>query len=390
MTTVVLVHGTGVREPALTALHHRVADGLARVAPHVRLVVYDWGSRHGATLAADGISVPTPHGRARGALDSDEDAVAAWELLYADPFAELRIAASQAVEEFDVPPHTQPPDAELRTRLEELLRRANELEAELELSAYGAHIGAALTALLHSPLPGRAAHAAGTSDLAQLVARAVVALALSAATDADDPLPATGSVRDSAVAALTHELGGRPDGSERGPKRFALRAVTPIASRAVVRRRAALTRATHPAAGDVLRYLARGDGHRSGLADLISQLPAPVVLLCHSLGGIIAVDTLVTHPLQQVRLLATVGSQAPFLYETGALPSLTHPAPLPSSFPRWLNYYDPRDLLGFAAGPLFPGRATDVVIDNGQPFPLAHSAYWTNPRLYTVLAASLP
>ncbi|MGI3202141.1 hypothetical protein ACRJ4W_34710 [Streptomyces sp. GLT-R25] len=213
---------------------------------------------------------------------------------------------------------------------------------------------------------------------------------LANASDTGDPLSPTAYDRDAAVSALTVRLGGRPSGSDRGPARLLLRAVAPLASRAAVRRRSAITRATHPAAGDILRYLARGDSHRAHLADLVRAQLSPVVLLCHSLGGIIAVDTLVTRSLPQVTLLVTAGSQAPFLYETGALPSLRHPQPLPPSFPAWLNIYDPRDLLAFAAQPLFRTHATDVPLLSGQPFPHSHSAYWTNPALYEAVARRLP
>jgi hypothetical protein len=91
-----------------------------------------------------------------------------------------------------------------------------------------------------------------------------------------------------------------------------------------------------------------------------------------------------------VELLVTVGSQGPLLYESGALPALAHPDPLPPHMPRWLNVYDRRDLLSYLAAPLFPGRATDVEVDNRQPFPASHSAYWTNPAVYRALARRLP
>ncbi|WP_042836850.1 alpha/beta fold hydrolase, partial [Streptomyces sp. NRRL S-15] len=133
-----------------------------------------------------------------------------------------------------------------------------------------------------------------------------------------------------------------------------------LGSRYAVRRRRALTDAAHPAAGDILKYLARGEDMRQGLRDLVATAEPPVVLLGHSLGGIVALDTLISGPLPGVELLITVGSQGPFLYETGALPSLAHPAPLPGHVPPWLNLYDRRDLLGYAAEPLFPGRAHDV------------------------------
>jgi hypothetical protein len=112
--------------------------------------------------------------------------------------------------------------------------------------------------------------------------------------------------------------------------------------------------------------------------------------LAHSLGGIACVDLLVKKRLEGVVKLITVGSQAPLLYELNALWSLAHGAPLPDSFPDWLNFYDKHDFLSYIGAGLFPGRTTDVLVDNGQPFPEAHSAYWSNPDVWKAIAGSLP
>ncbi|MBW5486791.1 alpha/beta fold hydrolase, partial [Streptomyces bambusae] len=213
---------------------------------------------------------------------------------------------------------------------------------------------------------------------------------LAAALAEDAPLVPDGTARDAAVAALAARMGARPDGSERGIGSLLARPALRIATGQAVRRRRALTEAAHPAAADIMLYLSRGEPLRRRLRELIGKLEPPVVVIGHSLGGIIALDTLVTAPLPQVELLVTVGSQGPFLYESGALPGLVHPEPLPDHVPDWLNLYDPRDLLGYVGAPLFPGRVTDVAVDNRQPFPAAHSAYWTNPAIYRALAGRLP
>ena len=44
MTTVVFVHGTGVREPALSALAEKVTAGLAAQRTEPEVVPYDWGT----------------------------------------------------------------------------------------------------------------------------------------------------------------------------------------------------------------------------------------------------------------------------------------------------------------------------------------------------------
>ena len=156
------------------------------------------------------------------------------------------------------------------------------------------------------------------------------------------------------------------------------------------RLRGALTDAAHPSAGDVLLYQARGDRIRAFIAKQVATAAEPVVLLTHSLGGIATVDLLATRRLPSVRLLVTVGSQAPFLYEIGALSSLAHDDPLPAHMPAWLNIYDPDDLLSYVGAPLFPGQVEDVEVSNGQPFPQSHIAYWANPKVWDAIVSRLP
>ncbi|NEQ82339.1 MAG: hypothetical protein F6K26_19415, partial [Moorea sp. SIO2I5] len=114
------------------------------------------------------------------------------------------------------------------------------------------------------------------------------------------------------------------------------------------------------------------------------------VILAHSLGGIACVDLLVTQPMAQVTLLITVGSQAPFLYEINALYSLEFGQPLPDFFPEWLNIYDLRDFLSYIGANLFPNKVQDILVDSKQPFPQAHSAYWTNPATWKAIIPRLP
>ncbi len=92
-----------------------------------------------------------------------------------------------------------------------------------------------------------------------------------------------------------------------------------------------------------------------------------------------------------LRLLVTVGSQAPYLHELGALHGLEPGAALPDGFPDWLNVYDPSDLLGYRAAPVFPGdgRIADHEVTSRQPFPYCHSAYFGLPALYDRIAAAL-
>ncbi|WP_435597607.1 hypothetical protein [Streptomyces anulatus] len=388
MTTVIFIHGTGVRPPHAATLHARVTASFAEAAPGVRVVPLDWGERYGARLAAGGASIPY---EGAGATERDaegdegDDGTAAWERLYRDPEAELALAAA-GVPSGEIPPGAAFADEEVRERLAELAARGEAAAPEL-----GPGLGARAAALARSPLLAPAAEAVDPEALATLLARALVAAVIGAALTEDAPVIPDGAARDAAVERVAQELGGAAHGTGRGlVGRLAARPVLRLGSRYAVRRRAALTGAAHPAAGDVLTFLVRGGPLRAALRELVAAVEPPVVLLGHSLGGIIALDTLIEAPLPGVRLLVTVGSQGPFLYETGALPHLEHPRPLPAHVPAWLNIHDRRDLLGFAAAPLFPGRAEDIATVNRQPFPAAHSAYWTDPAVYRAIAERLP
>ena len=137
-------------------------------------------------------------------------------------------------------------------------------------------------------------------------------------------------------------------------------------------------------------YLARGQGIRDFIAREIAAAEGPVVCLAHSLGGVAAVDLFVSRHLPSIRLLITVASQAPYLYEINALPTLEFGQALPPSVPQWINIYDRRDLLGYAGEGVFPGRVEDRVVDNRVPFPRSHSAYFGNDDFYAILNEVLP
>ncbi|MEU1937891.1 alpha/beta fold hydrolase [Streptomyces coeruleorubidus] len=391
MTAVVFVHGTGVREPAFSTLVGRVTAGLAAQRAGLDVVPYDWGAAHGATLAAGGASLPPRSGTTRGpgggpaGVDPGDETTAAWAVLYDDPYAELALAAAASGPAAERPPGTVPPQQRIRAQLTALAARGDAPGAEV-----GPGLARAATDLAAHTLLGPAADALDPADLAVLAARSLTARLIADALDADSPLVPVGVTRDAVTDRIAEALGAPPRGSERGLRSYLLRSAGAMAARAVERRRRALTEAAHPAAGDILRYLSRGAAFRDGLRALVAGLEPPVAVVGHSLGGIIALDTLISAPIPQVALLVTAGSQGPFLYESGSLPSLEHPAPLPPHVPAWLNLYDPRDLLGYLGAELFPGRVTDVPVDSGQPFPAAHSAYWTNPTVYRHIVGHLP
>ncbi len=156
---------------------------------------------------------------------------------------------------------------------------------------------------------------------------------------------------------------------------------------------------------DVLSYLRRPDeitGYVSAQLDTIAEEAdgRPVVAVGLSLGGIILVDTLakrLVHGMPaSVDLLATVGSQSPFLLACDALGELRRSGPAPlRPFVPWLNVWNPDDYLSFPAGPIFgdavrPRAALrDVQGTDGAAFPAIHSHYWRDEATYEAIAAML-
>ncbi|MFF8408372.1 hypothetical protein [Streptomyces omiyaensis] len=395
MTTVLFVHGTGVREPGYGASLERVREGFAAVRPDVVVAPCYWGGEAGSTLGSHGLSIPGyGSGRAVPSPEPDARDVEFWGLLYLDPLLELRLLASGSGPRTELAPGARPAGEALASAAL-ALAGDDVLRGLLDAAGIGGEFAAAVASVLTSP-DGRdflrSPLAAAEPDA---LVRAFVAESVRRALgDGDAAPPLDGTARDAAVDRAAALLPGEA-GTHRGPVtrragKLAGRLVLGIASAQAVKRRSALTDAAHPAAGDVLLYLARGGAVREAVAAAVREAAPPVVVLAHSLGGIASLDLLVLRELPEVALLVTVGSQAPFLYELGALPSLEHGAPLPAHVPPWINVYDRRDLLAYLGAGVFPGRVRDVEVDGRQPFPLAHSAYWGNPELYRLLAAELP
>lgn len=400
------VHGTGVRRERHDTLFASVSERLTARFPGAAVDSCYWGDRFGATLGAGGRSVPGLRPRSEGWPDTGPDPVdaetAEWALLLADPLCELRVLAETGwdTESGDDDGLGMPGVRSAGDRVLGLLADlpplpgedpADELGGLLHASGLTAHFPAALDATARSAEAARAGARAATEpearELATALARAVTATALaSAGADAD----CTGDERDRLVELITTRLGGdaRLPGARAAAVlgRLAMRVTTQPLLNAW---RGSLTVGATPALGDILRYQARGHDLREFLHARIIAEPGPTVLIGHSLGGIALVDLLALaaargEPVPGAELLVTVGSQAPFLYELGALTALEPGAKLPPAFPNWLNVYDRQDVLAYLAGPVFPGdpRVTDHEVGSRQPFPACHSAYWKQSTLY--------
>lgn len=378
------VHGTGVRAKGYAATLEVIR---AQVAVHglpLEVSGCFWGEAEGARLRADGASIPG-YGESGGASATESDELLAlWMLLYSDPWYELRLLRHRPVG--TIPIGQEAPSVLLRRAVDTYMP-SDELRTRFAQAGLEPFLDDALQRLRTAPELDDAVATAPADPLEhrRALGRAIVAATLTAAQDAD--LPAIDGVsRDRLVLGVTSEL----HGYGMGVGSFLMHPVKGLAQRLVTAKltgdRGSLSDAFAPMAGDVLRFLAHGSGVRTFVRRAIHDLgDGPTYLLAHSLGGIICADLLVREKVRGVAGLVTVGSQTPFMYEIGAFPALSHPDPLPDHMPRWLNVYDRRDVLSFIGKDLFRDRIRDVRVDNGQPFHQSHSAYWTNPEMWSAL-----
>lgn len=150
---------------------------------------------------------------------------------------------------------------------------------------------------------------------------------------------------------------------------------------------------------DAAVAVVRGDLAIAGAHD------APVVLVGHSLGSVIAADWLASGArgsagvtARTADVLVTLGSPLPI---TAA--ALLHHAPPP--VPRWLNLFDPDDPVGHPLGRIsdaYAAAVRDVAVRNTRGLggwftrqrpvtgPLrAHCDYWQNPEVHAAIAGEL-
>ena len=390
MTTILFIHGTGSRDRQALATFERVRDGIQAHQPKLRVERCYWGA-----LGAPQKEIYDAVHFADGGASGDEEDIALWTRLLSDPLFEIKLrpsAESTAGSLFDA----EPPDEDglLARRIERLRANDDVLAALAGLGLRPGDLADAITDVAGSDEFGRVYGDASTAseDDVRVLSRALVAGCLRAASDREPPV--TGRDRDELVTVIGGAaFGTAPDAGLGDPfARLAKNLALPAGARLVPDswwRKGQL--AAIRMAGDILVYQARGEAIRNCVRQAIDRFrDDTVVLLAHSLGGVIAFDLLATDPPENVRMLVTAGSQVPLFYELGALWSeLTVGDPLPSGFTvPWVNVYDPRDMLAYAGRAFFgtdqegKDRCEDKPVDNGMPFPYAHSAYWGDKGLY--------
>lgn len=395
VTSVLFVHGTGGRTPYLAEPFRRIRRALLERRHDLRVERCLWGDHTGARLNANGNSIPTYRSARSDDADGGDVGVALWSELYQDPYYELRLLTLCPPKRRGIELGAAPPGEALRQRLTTFAASA-ELVALLDAAGI-ADIFADSAREVAGGQPFHDAMAVAGEPISPFVmatARAVVAMAMCKASQDEGTesarIATDGELRDEVVRTLDRELG---DSEHVFLKLLAspLRGVTSSLVASYTRRQVtAITDATSPHVADIIRYQSRGQKMRDFIRARVRELEPPVVLLAHSLGGIMCADLLIGEAIPEVALLVTVGSQAPFFYEVDALSSLEFGQPLPAHVPRWLNIYDLRDILSYEGKRIFPGRVEDVEVNNGQPFPRSHIAYWDNPATWDAIVPRLP
>ena len=152
--------------------------------------------------------------------------------------------------------------------------------------------------------------------------------------------------------------------------------------------------------GDVFFYLQQG-GLRDRIqesvrADLVRAHEAskggggPVVVIGHSMGGVILADKLQDLDAAglpadlKVAALFTVGSQPGLFKSVGLLAGAAGPeglTPRPPCVAAWFNVFDPIDPLAFRADPLYSG-VEDLVFDSITGLASAHTTSFSRPQFH--------
>ncbi|MEI1375118.1 hypothetical protein PQG02_20920 [Nostoc sp. UHCC 0926] len=391
MTTVIFVHGTGIREREYNDTFEIIEQKIHAQRPDIQVAPCLWGVL-GAKFNDNRASVPLEDATLALSQGKEDADIVLWGQLYRDPLYELRLLSLKPIKSGNA--FGKKPRDILQSRVASLTP-TSQLEAKLQEAGIAEIFKQAPEAVIRSEPYKRALLTVSESDLSEYyapIARAIVAQAMfiSEQQEKFPPILTDAQLRDKVVELLTLALTEAELGLGDSVIKAIVGLALPIGTNYVRGNRLELTDKISPMPGDILLYQTRGEKIREFIKQQIEQAEPPVVLLAHSLGGIACVDLLVQQQLSQVELLVTVGSQAPFLYEINALYSLEYGQLLPEHFPQWLNIYDLRDFLSYVGNRIFSDRVQDVRVDSRQPFPRSHGAYWTNAKTWEAIIPRLP
>jgi hypothetical protein len=393
MKSLLFVHGTGVRRAAydhtLTVLKREVKRHLSGY----EVKECFWGDPYGSKPVFKSV----PQGPTQKEIEQAEQ-ITLWQRLLEDPFYQLRVMEATMGPVDSISPFDSPGEVTWK-RLQRLnlCDEALAIIAANDLEPYWPH---ALHRILTETAGGsnisrwkKVVEAArdNLGEMRTAIAHCLIAqMILQAGQLCVLPLTAEDCERLSDL--IVDQLGGVDKGLGTLLAKLLFVPALLLANPAIRADRGDFSTEIGPATGDILLYQVRGDDIRDFIQKRIEEESElkPVLVVAHSLGGIAALDLLIAKNLwKHVRALVTVGTQASYLYEIGALWSLkkSDGSKLPDHFPkrRWLNILNRWDFLSYPAHPIFPSHATDREVSGILPFPLSHSAYWKSAETWRAI-----
>lgn len=409
MYNIVFVHGTGVREPQFSETFAAINTCLRAALPDASLHPCFWGESLGSNIR-QGRSIPRhQQTMAVGEPGLEDDPLMQWAILLDDPLIELKLVAAQGnvASASAASPLGQNPRHIIKTAIATLRTSAESgavqgitpaekmafIDAIADIVAWDGLDAAVKTGIAIAP------SGANLLDAVRLlIARAIIAGWMRRINDAGQ-IPPSATGRDALLGTCFTQLGGgqvQTKGLGGDILKEALRTISALWSAVAVNpaKRAAVeytkanrhrwTNFASPFISDILLYQGRGQAIRNFIAQTVETIGQPVILIAHSLGGIACIDLLIEQHRPLIKGVITVGSQAPFFYEIDALSQLEYGQALPPHMPPWLNFYDPADVLAFIGESVMTGGngVHDIEIASGQPFLLAHSAYWNSQTMW--------
>lgn len=380
--SIIFVHGTGVRLSGYRESFALAKTKALKVGIGATFIDCAWGDLFGAEFK--GLSLPGPATAEQMKAHSEDHANWSWR--YDDPlheldaYADVELSPDREIQNPGTQEHWEViwdklMVYQLSAEVEALLGRAGISRAEWTV---------AWENITGASSPARQAFERSQEELEEVCKALIYALVaeLHRSRVSNGMAPLSRHIRASLVERLEMEW----EAETLWFGKTMTSVLGRIASNFLQRKRNSLSEVVAPLIGDILLYQSRGKMIRDYIDARIKGAAAPVTLIAHSLGGIACFDLLAGKCPPQVACLVTVGSQAPLLYELGALSSLAANDALPPTFPRWLNIYDRSDMLSYAAEKLFPA-AKDIEIDTEQLPMAAHSAYFENDDVWAEIAA---
>jgi hypothetical protein len=396
MSEILFVHGTGVRRVAFDRTLRHLRRQSQRYLNGANVHGCLWGEPEGAKLRLDGASIPNyddQPARSISAAEAEEIELVTWRMLGEDPLFELRLLENLTAPRRELVPREKAPGRISLDFLTKLQPPPNTITFLQQRKIYKFWRPGLQNLIAQPELEAILIKAnRDPREVSRALARALVASINRAATEAGSG-PLSGATRQQLADLLIPVLGGQA----LAPFDWITKPLAGLAKRMGTfkarRKRRVLSDSSYPVAGDILLYQARGGSIRRFIDNELGKIQGSVVIFAHSLGGIATVDLLVSRDLQtKVSGLVTIGSQAPLLYEIGALKSLPFGRLLPAHFPKkWLNIFDPNDFLSYAGELVFGKSAVkDVMVVSKLPFPDAHSAYWDHEDTWRAIKGFFP